>query len=212
MMRYHTTLSKKAFMKLLGFGENSDAIGIVSSLYRDLDEVKSSPAAERKLPGWIKEVEKPTVEIDWDMITPFDGNDVMWVPSAFERAWGKTKADWFIKLQAANQIKWAKENKPGYTLRDWALSHSLYLTGYIGMTGFQSFLGPRTSPTPESLGFPRWPQLPWWLPFMELVWFISLMFLPLSLTIAVMRFRLYDIDIIINRTLVYGMLTAIVVA
>ena len=54
-------------------------------------------------------------------------------------------------------------------------------------------------------------QLPWWAPFMELVWFVSLMFLPLSLTIAVMRFRLYDIDILINRTLVYGAVTAIIV-
>jgi len=54
-------------------------------------------------------------------------------------------------------------------------------------------------------------QLPWWAPYMELVWFVSLAFLPLSLTIAVMRYRLYDIDIIINRTLVYGALTAIVV-
>lgn len=32
--------------------------------------------------------------------------------------------------------------------------------------------------------------------------------IPISLTIAVMRYRLYEIDIIINRTLVYGVLTA----
>ena len=61
----------------------------------------------------------------------------------------------------------------------------------------------------ESL--PPGSQLPWWTPIMELVWFTSLMFLPLSLTIAVMRYRLYDIDILINRTIVYGALTAIVV-
>jgi signal transduction histidine kinase len=50
-------------------------------------------------------------------------------------------------------------------------------------------------------------SIPWWQLLNELVYLISFSFLPLSLTIAVMRYRLYDIDIIINRTLVYGALT-----
>ena len=49
--------------------------------------------------------------------------------------------------------------------------------------------------------------IPWWQLLNELVYLISFSFLPLSLTIAVMRYRLFDIDILINRTLVYGALT-----
>jgi hypothetical protein len=37
---------------------------------------------------------------------------------------------------------------------------------------------------------------------------MGLMFLPIAVGIAILRYRLYEIDIIINRTLVYGPLTA----
>ncbi len=60
-------------------------------------------------------------------------------------------------------------------------------------------------------GLPPDAPSPWWVPASELVWFLSLNILPICLTVAITRYRLWDIDLVVNRTLVYGALTAGVV-
>jgi hypothetical protein len=50
------------------------------------------------------------------------------------------------------------------------------------------------------------------LPVGELVFAISFALIPVAIGIAILRYRLYDIDRLINRTLVYGLLTALLAA
>ncbi len=60
-------------------------------------------------------------------------------------------------------------------------------------------------------GLPPDAPVPWWGALSVLGWFLSLSIVPVCLTIAVTRYRLWDIDILINRTLVYGVLTAVTI-
>jgi hypothetical protein len=57
------------------------------------------------------------------------------------------------------------------------------------------------------LNLPPGSPLPWWSLVSSTGWWLALTIVPLSLSIAILRYRLYDIDVIINRTLVYGTLT-----
>ena len=63
-----------------------------------------------------------------------------------------------------------------------------------------------------ALQLPEGSSVPAWLPAATLAWVISSLFLPVSLTVSITRYKLFDIDLIINRTLVYGVLTVGVIA
>jgi signal transduction histidine kinase len=52
---------------------------------------------------------------------------------------------------------------------------------------------------------------PWWAPASERGWFRALTIIPVSLALAVSRYRLWDIDLVISRALVYGALTVSVI-
>ncbi|MFW5942545.1 MAG: histidine kinase [Chloroflexota bacterium] len=61
-------------------------------------------------------------------------------------------------------------------------------------------------------GLPPGAPTPWWAPASELGWWLSLNIFPVCLTIAITRHHLWDIDLIINRTIVYGALSTVVIA
>lgn len=81
-----------------------------------------------------------------------------------------------------------------------AFVYGLFLA--IGLGFLASLAYPTLLNTPTNV------PLPWWAPIAQLGWIAGVAVIPLALTLAVMRYRLWDIDIVINRTLVYGTLSA----
>lgn len=59
--------------------------------------------------------------------------------------------------------------------------------------------------------FPSFNQVPLANLIIGTAFYLALFVIPLSIGIAILRSRLFDIDILINRTLVYGSMTAILV-
>jgi epoxyqueuosine reductase len=130
---------------------------------QDLDGLKSSPAAERELPWWIKEVNKPTVEIDWSRMTRFNCSNIMF-NDGFAQALGPENA---MKLgaRAAEKSKQSILNQePGFTLRDKALCAGGWITSLL--TTERAFLGPgfnvpaELCAIPEDFSYPRYEGTP----------------------------------------------------
>jgi hypothetical protein len=77
---------------------------------------------------------------------------------------------------------------------------SVALAGFLGVVFLYEFVPAigRSGPVGEMAG--------------ETIVYAFLLLIPLSIGVAILRSRLYDIDVLINRTLVYGPLTAVLVA
>jgi signal transduction histidine kinase len=85
----------------------------------------------------------------------------------------------------------------------WVLFGFVLWIGYILISTYPYFYLSSLAP-----GTPQ----PWWSQLSEFGWWLSLNIVPVTLAIAITRSRLWNIDIVINRTLVFGALTFITMA
>ena len=157
MAKFHSTTGRGVLRGLLS------KIGLGKA--RDLDEIASSPESEWKRPWWIKTVNKPTVDIDWDVVERFDETKIQQV--SFSKYVGEEENKRLRKQKAERTREWIQENRPNYTLRDRALDIAVRQ----GAAG-NSFLGFANDPehvkdgwggaliTPESMGVPPWQGTP----------------------------------------------------
>lgn len=161
MTKFHSTVSRRDFMKGLGLaGAGLGAASLISPNFHDLDEAASSTLAVHNYPWWVKMQDQPTVEIDWQAMKPYDAREHTFNPhgaSLFAEAVGGAS---IVKIwnddKAARQKQARQEKKPNYTVEALALSSGIRDWGNFTETGYEGFLGNEGVLTPEDYEIPKW--------------------------------------------------------
>ena len=180
-MTRRSTVGRKERMKAMGL-DNGGGNGSAAS-FNDLDGVMASPLAEWKRPWWVREANRPTMDIDWDVTERFDARKIQQV--SWEKYIGEDKARELVKRRAEKTQEWMLDNKAGYSLRDRALDVVGRYSGSVSATfkgswanGEEAAEDETTRQTeqqrapkdavplgskpisPEELGVPRWEGTP----------------------------------------------------
>ncbi|CAI83513.1 reductive dehalogenase [Dehalococcoides mccartyi] len=156
MRGFHSSVSRREFMKVLGLGTAGlGAIAASAPVFNDLDEIVSS-GGKWKRPWWVKEVDNPTMEVDWSLINgsaPNENSEGLHHWQVMAKYLGQDEALRLLAQGQEDKINGILANRPGCTLRDCALN-----TGG-GKHGEITWEGPQTL-TPEQMGVPRWEGTP----------------------------------------------------
>ena len=125
MSNFHSTVNRRDFMKALGF--MSAGVGAASLLapnFHDLDEVASSGSSIGKRPWWVKEVDKPTIDIDYSMMERYDGRQQGQCAHTRSLYFGVDRVNAGAALGQAAKDKAQAANSPGFTYRSRALTNA----------------------------------------------------------------------------------------
>lgn len=147
------SLTRREFLQdlgLLGLGVSLAPGSVAASAGFDWDHEKTSAL---RRPPWVTTTAVPTMEIDWERMQRF--SEWRSVRGSLADYIGKDRDNQLTVLQADNLDKWLKQNKPGYTLKDRALSSA---AGQGAAP--QSFLPPKEIQGPDKLGVPKWTGTP----------------------------------------------------
>jgi epoxyqueuosine reductase len=147
-----SNLTRREFFKDMGLFSLGAATVASLGPIEAFGEAWSDKAGIAPRPTWVRQVDQPTVEIDWDLIYRFDERNTV------RRGWSKyLDEETFQQLDEMRQNSahdLSREGRPGYSTRDIAL----YRASGIGAT--QSYLGPTNVSTPEDVGIARWEGTP----------------------------------------------------
>jgi reductive dehalogenase len=158
MSKFHSIVSRRDFMKGLGFtGVGLGAAAAAAPAFADIDDILSSGASTQKRAWWVKEVDEPTVEIDWSIMQRHYNYSTQ--SSALVAQYpGLEKYNAMTRTEKSADDR-LLDNEAGYRLRDMALKDAN--RGIRGNTvGPEKFGQIPNIKTPEQRGVPKWTGTP----------------------------------------------------
>jgi len=101
-----------------------------------------------------------------------------------------------------------------YRFRNVSSSHEKQQTKWLvyGLVGWITIILIVSIPYMWIVGQPPETEFPIWAHMSATIWFLAMNTLPIALTISITRSHIWDIDLVVNRTLVYGAVTLITMA
>ncbi|MDV2990166.1 MAG: reductive dehalogenase [Dehalogenimonas sp.] len=172
MTNFHTTVSRRDFMKGIGLaGAGLGAAAAVAPVWHDLDEVTSS-SAQFKHPWYVKEREydDPTLEVDWNVFDRIDRTvSVLGVKgrlTATNAAHGALHPEiqkYIDMKKNGRDIEYMKEKFPSYqgpSLRDYSLADANIASRRLGRPDFTGNYSGLTIKTPEDRNMTKWQGTP----------------------------------------------------
>ena len=124
MSKFHSTVSRRDFVKGLGLaGAGLGAAAATAPVFHDLDEMAASPQAQWKRPWYVKEVDEPTIEVDWDLKKPWsEVNTLRGSRTYMDTYIDKAEQTRRSTLKSERHAEWLTRDRPGYSQKDLALA------------------------------------------------------------------------------------------
>jgi reductive dehalogenase len=147
-------------MKGLGLtGVGLGTLAATTPVFHDLDEVISSPYSNLSRPWWVKEVDEPTVEIDWSIMKRYDRRNNAQNRSIEDHYYGDQMRAARDNEDAVEEALLAQE-APGYTRKTYNFYRSMYRGTGVDKGGWGNLDSPSKRGTPEEEGVPKWTGTP----------------------------------------------------
>ncbi|MGA9534028.1 MAG: reductive dehalogenase [Anaerolineales bacterium] len=151
-------VSRRDFLRLAGLGAGASLAAPKLSGTRSSDGEPAKGFADSAgrpaRPWWVKTVDDPTVEIDWDQVQRFDEQQGTVRGPGLAKYVGQAEVDRIDAISGKRTVERILADEPGYTLKDYALD-----AGQDARPSM-SFLGPQNALTPGERGVPKWEGSP----------------------------------------------------
>jgi epoxyqueuosine reductase len=150
-------VSRRDFLRIAGIGAGATAVASVTKPAEAQGGFRagtfSDPAGRPNRPWWVKTVDQPTTEIDWNVMQRYNERTGTVRGPGMAGYVGNDEVDRLTEAAKRNELQRMLDNVDGYTLKDYALKDA-----HVGTA--RSFLGPQKVKTQKIGACPNGPEPP----------------------------------------------------